>query len=276
MSKNKIDNEKVVTQFDFGENWRNFSEHALSQDKIKQAREDFKHLIQGIDLKDKTFLDIGFGQGLSLLIATELGAKTVGCDINPMCGDVLDRNRKYFNSIKKNQIPMVIGSILDDAVIDKIKLNSSSNNGKYEMVYSWGVLHHTGKLKKAIENSCKLVDENGYLVIALYNRHWSSRVWLFIKWFYGKSPDIVRKIMIKILYPVIWIAKLIVTGKNPRQQSRGMDFYYDVIDWVGGYPYEYQSMQETKDMLKQYGFKCIKFIPANVPTGCNEYVFSRF
>ncbi|MEK7662215.1 MAG: methyltransferase domain-containing protein [Patescibacteria group bacterium] len=275
MSKSKINTKTTTSQFDFGENWKNFSEHSLSSDKIKQAEKDLKYLINGVNLSGKAFLDIGFGQGLSLLIATKLGAKTVGCDINPKCEDILNRNRKFFSSIRGKQIPIVVGSILDDAVIEKIKLSSPLYNGKYEIVYSWGVLHHTGDLKKAIENSCKLVDKSGYLIIALYNKHWSSRIWLFIKWLYGKSPGIIRKIMIKIFYPVIWIAKFVVTRRNPKKQSRGMDFYYDVIDWVGGYPYEYQSVQETKDTIEQYGFSCVKYIPANVPTGCNQFLFLK-
>ena len=79
--------------------------------------------------------------------------------------------------------------------------------------------------------------------------------------------------MIVLFYPVIWLAKLIVTGKNPLNQERGMDFFYDIIDWLGGYPYEYASRKEIQTFLNQLGFKNIRTIPAQVPTGCNEFIF---
>lgn len=265
----------VPAAFDFGKNWEDFSKHALSEGSVAEAREDFLRLMQGIPLQGVSFLDIGFGQGLNLLSAAEQGASAVGCDINPLCGEVLRHNERYFPSVPQDRIPLVIGSILDDQVLDRLRRESPRGNGAYQVVYSWGVLHHTGNLRKAVENACRLVDEHGYLVLAIYNRHWSSAAWAWIKRLYGKSPNAVRAAMIAILYPVIWLAKLAVTGKDPKREARGMDFYYDVIDWVGGYPYEYQSEQETRDMLARQGFACVKSIHAAVPTGCNQFVFVR-
>ena len=81
--------------------------------------------------------------------------------------------------------------------------------------------------------------------------------------------------MIVLFYPVIYLTNFFVTGKNPKSQKRGMDFYYDIIDWVGGYPYEYASIDEIKKLAGSLEFSCIKAIPAQVPTGCNEFVFKK-
>jgi 2-polyprenyl-6-hydroxyphenyl methylase/3-demethylubiquinone-9 3-methyltransferase len=72
---------------------------------------------------------------------------------------------------------------------------------------------------------------------------------------------------------VIYIAKWIVTRENPRQQLRGMDFFYDVVDWVGGYPYEYASQEDVMNLIKPLGFDCVRHWPHQVPTGCNQFVF---
>ena len=81
--------------------------------------------------------------------------------------------------------------------------------------------------------------------------------------------------MVALFLPIVWLAKLIVTGRNPREQSRGMDFYYNLIDWLGGYPYEYASIEEIERILSNTGFRKIRTIPAEVPTGCNEFVFRK-
>lgn len=81
--------------------------------------------------------------------------------------------------------------------------------------------------------------------------------------------------MTVLLYPVIYAAKLLVTGHNPMQKERGIDFLDDVVDWIGGYPYEYAGVEEIKTLVGGYGFRCLRVKKAAVPTGCNEFVFQR-
>jgi 2-polyprenyl-6-hydroxyphenyl methylase/3-demethylubiquinone-9 3-methyltransferase len=130
-------------------------------------------------------------------------------------------------------------------------------------------------MKQAIQNTASMVRPGGHLILALYNRHWTSPFWLIVKWLYNNSPPIIQKTMVTALCPIIYGAKFIVTGKNPKKQSRGMDFYYDVIDWVGGYPYESAAIEEVESFVLKMGFKKIKSIPAQVPTGCNEFIFVK-
>ncbi|MBU3679980.1 MAG: class I SAM-dependent methyltransferase [Candidatus Kapabacteria bacterium] len=260
-------------QFDFGKNWKEFSINALTEEKVEQARTAFSELVD-VDVTGKTFIDIGFGQGLSLLLATERNAVTVGCDINPTCEEVLDANKsRFFPALAGRHVPCVVGSILDRSVVDE--LQKQTPTGTYDIVHSWGVLHHTGDMTTAIKHAASLVSTDGLFVLALYNRHWTSSTWLLIKWLYCKAPEFLQRAFIAVLYPVIWLAKFIVTGKNPMRQQRGMDFMYNVIDWVGGYPYEYESIAETTHRMKHLGFELVKAISAEVPTGCNEFVFRR-
>lgn len=260
-------------QFDFGQNWKEFSENALTGEKIRQARIAFQDLLDE-EIAGKTFLDIGFGQGMSLLLATERNATTYGCDINPKCKQVLDANKaRFFPMLDKSHVPCVVGSILDTSVVETLRTLTPS--GMFDIVHSWGVLHHTGDMTTAIQNAASLVSDKGVFVVALYNRHWSSPLWLLIKWLYCKSPSFVQRMFITVLYPIIWLAKLIVTNDNPSKQDRGMDFMYDVIDWVGGYPYEYESIEETTERMKHLGFSLASVIPAQVPTGCNQFVFRK-
>ena len=262
--------------FDFGQNWLEFSANALNEEKVNAARKEFQSLTGSENLLGKSFVDIGFGQGLSLMIAAEMGAYAIGCDINPKCKETLERNRSaFFNNISENKIQIVLGSILDENVVDKIRNLSQGNAGSFDIVHSWGVLHHTGKMNEAIKNAASLVKSGGLFYLALYNKHWSSPVWKLIKRIYCNSPPFIKKGMILLFYPIIYAAKFIVTGKNPKKQYRGMDFYYDVIDWVGGYPYEYISINKMKKIMNSLGFSCIKVIPASVPTGCNEFVFEK-
>jgi 2-polyprenyl-6-hydroxyphenyl methylase/3-demethylubiquinone-9 3-methyltransferase len=268
----EFDNETKM-QFDFGENWDNFSTDALTHESLQEAHLAFLQLMEGIELTDKRFLDIGFGQGLSLLNAGVLGAKIVGCDINPRCADVLLKNQALFPELADKKIPILVGSILDSSMI--AKLRQESHGQDYDIVHSWGVLHHTGKMMSAIDNACSLVQANGFLILALYNKHWSSKAWLFIKWTYCHLPGVMQRFMIKLMYPVIFAAKLFVTGKNPLSQNRGMDFYYDVVDWVGGYPYEYIDPDDFIQVMNSKGFSCLRKIDPAVPTGCVEFVFQK-
>jgi len=262
-------------QFDFGKNWADFSEKALTPERVGQARQAFASLLEPAGgVTGRSFIDIGFGQGLGLLTAAATGARASGIDINPTCGEVLERNRRLFPELGGSSIPVLIGSVLDESVVAQARKSSPGGAG-YDIVHSWGVLHHTGNMRQAVANAASLVKSRGYFVVALYNRHWSSKLWLLIKFVYCKSPPFLQRLLVAVMYPVIYLAKWIVTGSNPRHQLRGMDFYFDVIDWVGGYPYEYASHEEVLTMVEPMGFTCTRFIPSQVPTGCNEFVFRR-
>ncbi len=259
-------------QFDFGRNWAEFSRQALTAEHVATAREEFADLFNGIELTGKTFLDIGFGQGLSLLSAAALGARVAGCDINPICAEVLRRNADLFPEVSADDVPLIVGSILDPGTQAGIR---SLVPGGFEIVHSWGVLHHTGDLRRGIRVAADLLAPGGYLVIAIYNRHWSSPIWKCLKWLYCRLPRVGKKVMVAALYPVIWTAKLAVTRRRPNRHDRGMDFYYDVVDWVGGYPYEYASSDQVVAWMEDLGLDCSNRRPPRVPTGCNELVFRK-
>lgn len=142
-------------------------------------------------------------------------------------------------------------------------------------MYSWGVLHQTGQMYEAIESAARLVKPDGQFVIAIYNRHITSPIWRFIKWFYNRAPGIIRRLMVFSFYWVIFIAKWAVTRENPLHKERGMDFGYDVVDWIGGYPYEYASVDQIVAFVRPLGFTVERMVPAQVGTGCNEFVFRK-
>jgi len=184
-------------QFDFGRNWKAFSERALTVGGVEQAKRDFIELLGEIDLAGQSFLDIGFGQGLTLLTATSMGAKTVGCDVNPICEEIPQANQqRLFPDLSDRTIPIVTGSILDEAVVESLRAKSPDPITRaYQIVHSWGVLHHTGAMKRAICNAASLVAPHGYFTVAIYARHWSSPAWRIVKWFYNKSSAAIQHLL---------------------------------------------------------------------------------
>jgi SAM-dependent methyltransferase len=255
-----------VVHFEFGKNWQSYSKKSLTPARIEQSRRAFRDLVANIDIRDKKFIDIGFGQGLSLIAAAEMGAQVLGIDVDK---DNLEALRTVQQSIGyPKTIEARIASILDDRFVDEYR-------GRCDIVHSWGVLHHTGNLMRAMKNACSLVAEEGYFICAIYNRHWSSPAWKIIKWSYNCLPRPLQRAMIAIFYPVIYAAKLLVTREDPNKKDRGMDFLHDVVDWVGGYPYEYASIEEMRNYVCRQGFISLWMRPAQVPTGCNEFVFQK-
>lgn len=255
-----------VMRFAFGKNWQSYSAKSLTPACIEKSRQAFRELVSGIDLQGRNFIDIGYGQGLSLIAAAQMGAKVLGIDVDK---DNIEALRRVQQTIGYSGVLEVRNvSILDEGFIDACR-------GRYDVVHSWGVLHHTGNMMKAIKNACALVGEGGYFICAIYNRHWSSPLWRIIKWSYNILPGVLQHAMIALLYPVIYVAKFLVTGQSPKRMERGMDFMHDVVDWIGGYPYEYADIEEIQNSVCRYGFLCLRVRPARVPTGCNEFVFKK-
>jgi SAM-dependent methyltransferase len=253
--------------FDFGKNWQDYSTRVLDEPRLDSAKTSLQALLGGDSLEGKSFLDIGFGSGIFSIGASLLGANPVrGIDISAESVAAADANAARFLSDAKAP-EFRQGSILDPKTQQEL--------GSADIVYSWGVLHHTGHMWEAIRNTAALVATDGVLSIAIYNKHITSPLWNVIKWFYNISPAIVKRAMYYLMIPVIVTAKFLVTGKNPLNKRRGMDFFVDIIDWIGGYPYEYATPQEVIDFVTALGFELITETKATTPIGCNEFVFRK-
>lgn len=257
----------MTERFAFGENWQNFSRQ-LTKEKYLGAKRSLEGLVG--NLSGKTVLDIGCGSGLFSIAASGLGAKkVVAFDVDPQCvataQNLLKIVRQWDDQIREDAIEFSVNSIL----------NENLAIGPFDVVYSWGVLHHTGDMYKAFEAVGKLVAESGLLAIAIYNKHWTSPVWKVIKRTYMKSPAIIRKILVWLVFVVKIPAVLIICRQNPFSKERGMSYYTDIVDWVGGYPYEYASPDEVMRFFETRGFKLKKLIKTKGFTGCNEFVFER-
>jgi 2-polyprenyl-6-hydroxyphenyl methylase/3-demethylubiquinone-9 3-methyltransferase len=252
--------------FKFGENWASFSKQ-LDETRIDEAIQSLTSLFGPEALKDRSFLDIGCGSGLFSIAAARLGAsRVIGMDVDPVSVSTSQANAARWLADPAQAAFRQI-SALDTPQMEAL--------GRFDVVYSWGVLHHTGNMALAIKNSARRVAPQGLFMIAIYNKHWSSAGWRLVKWFYNRVGDPGRKLLIWVFTPVIFAAKWLVTRKNPLKMRRGMDFMHNIIDWVGGYPYEYASIGEMKAILEGEGFQVLHAFPAAVPTGCNQFVCIR-
>ncbi len=252
--------------FDFGCNWQDFSARRLDPERVVAAIRSLKSLLDRNTLEGLSFLDVGCGTGLFSIAAYQLGAaQVVGIDVNPSCISVSEQNRERFAPHAPIRFRQV--SALSRQDLDSL--------GQFDIVYAWGSLHHTGAMWDAIRNVAKQVTPGGMLALAIYNQHLTSPVWKVIKRIYNQLPRIGKIAMTVLFSGIIYVAKLLVTGRNPLEKERGMDFWFDVVDWVGGYPYEYARPREVEKFVISEGFKPRRRIPARVPTGCNEFVFVR-
>ena len=278
--------EKTKITFSFGRNWVDYVNNFLDEKILNTVKESLLKYLPEDEYRDKTFIDIGCGSGIFSFNALRLGCKKViSFDIDKYSIEATRIVKEKFSHLlpKNYQWEIFEGSILDEDLVNKLK-------GQGDIVYSWGVLHHTGDMKRAIQNAAKMVSPNGYFIIAIYNRVPSSEFWLRVKKFYNQSSLIIKKIMVYSVF-ILGILKRKLLGQATESlfsRERGMSIFYDVIDWLGGYPYEYATFEEIKNFVEKLGFDLIK-APKKLPsppktflnrfsphyTGNNEFIFRK-
>ena len=261
-------------RFAFGDNWTAFL-NVLDDDRIAEARKSLKEFIGLEDLSGKKFLDIGCGSGLFSLAARSMGASVHSFDFDEASvACTTELKRRYF----PNDYNWVIeaGSALDRAYIESL--------GPFDICYSWGVLHHTDELWRAVYNAQSAVAPSGTLFIAIYNDEGVvSAIWEAIKRTYCSGP-FGRAVMTGIFYPVFFFSGLLIDlikFRNPARRYRehlkyrGMSLVHDWKDWLGGYPYERARPGRVQGYLENFGFELVRVARPDFGFGNNQFVFRR-
>lgn len=264
----------VATHFAFGKNWARYGE-TITPDDIAISEANLKHLLGLEDLSGKTFLDIGCGSGIHALAALRMGARAVhGIDIDEdsvataRAVVAAHWNRPNYGFERANIFEVTPEQL-----------------GRFDVVYSWGVLHHTGDMWSAIDNASKLVADGGLFAIAIYRKTRFCGFWRWEKRLYTRSGRVVRGLIVG-LYTALRVLRDLFRLRNPlrkiasHNRKRGMKWYTDVIDWVGGYPYESATPEEIGTFLQARGFRLERSAKTKsksgfLGSGNAEYLFRK-
>lgn len=252
-------------RFGFGQNWSRYLS-VLTESRVSEAESSIVEMLGGASIEGLSVLDIGSGSGLFSLAARNMGAKVTAFDYDQNSVACTQRVRETYRRDDKDW-NISQGSILDKKFM--------SGLGKYDLVYSWGVLHHTGEMWTALDNAIGCVEERGRLLIALYNdQGWISRYWTVVKRIYN-SGMIGKVLMILMHSPYLLGARYLSRLFSGRKLERGMSLWYDMLDWLGGYPFEVAKPVEVIDHVQRKGFSLVKSRLCGTRHGCNEFLFQK-
>ena len=262
-------------RFRFGDNWLDFA-RGLGADQIAKAESSLRRLLQRDSLAGLSFVDVGSGSGLFSLAAHRLGARVHSFDFDADSVVCTTRVRdRYFPGDSAWTIEQ--GSILDGDYVRRL--------GTFDVVYAWGVLHHTGAMRDALHAAAQLVASGGLFAFALYHRTLMCDLWRWEKrWYSSASPQAQQRA--RASYVGLLRAAFFLTGRDFQSHVsnylsvRGMDFMHDVHDWMGGYPYESIRAAEVDTLMRQLGFTRLYATNTRLTTGlfgsgCDEYLYRR-
>lgn len=263
-------------RFAFGRNWKSYSS-LVDESRIREAQQAMVSMLGMDSLVGKSFLDIGCGSGLMSLAAVRLGAKVISFDFDQDSVDCTRGLKERF-APEADDWEICQGSVLDQAYMGAL--------GSFDIVYSWGVLHHTGDMVTALRHAVEAVGKAGVLFISIYNDQGGKSLrWRLFKRFFIRCPHWLQSVLC-VGFLIFWELRLALARaarlKNPLpfdrwggSQGRGMSLWHDAWDWLGGYPFEVAKPEEIFEFCRREGFVLQRLTTCGGGKGCNEYVFRR-
>jgi 2-polyprenyl-6-hydroxyphenyl methylase/3-demethylubiquinone-9 3-methyltransferase len=261
-------------RFGFGKNWQRFLS-VVNEQHVQAAEGSLRKMLQVETLAGKRFLDIGSGSGLFSLAARRLGATVHSFDYDPASVACTRELKRRFAPDDREWV-IEQGSVLDRSYVESL--------GAADVVYSWGVLHHTGSMWPALEHAALPVREGGQLFVAIYNdQGGQSRRWLAVKKLYC-SGMVGKALVCGTAIPWFIGHRFIndcLKAHNPLayyrsyKNRRGMSPLHDWLDWLGGYPFEVARPEEIFAFYRSKGFELTNLTTKGALAGCNEFVFAR-
>jgi SAM-dependent methyltransferase len=246
-------NDAPVT-FSFGKNWQDFVARNFSEARVEISRKNMLAFLELPDLRGRRFLDIGCGSGIHSLAAFRAGAeRIVSFDLDPYSVKTTEYMREMAGSPSNWEVCQ--GSVLDEAFVGSLDPAG--------IVYSWGVLHHTGALWDAVRLAASRIAAGGLFYLALYEKTDRSDYWISIKKEYNRATPAKKRRMewehfwreFKAQDPKYQYIKYILAYRK----MRGMNYWTDIRDWLGGWPYEPSTPEEvTAFATGELGLKMLK------------------
>jgi 2-polyprenyl-6-hydroxyphenyl methylase/3-demethylubiquinone-9 3-methyltransferase len=254
-------------RFAFGANWRSYL-RLIDGRRLAEAERSLVDRFGAEKFAGSRFLDAGCGSGLFSLAARRLGAEVVGFDYDP---ESVKAARSLRNRFRPDDALWRIapGSVLDREFMAAL--------GHFDLVYCWGVLHHTGDLWGSAGVVLEAVKPGGLICLAIYNdQGWLSRYWTTIKRLYNRHPWLMWPLLAAYAPYFVGLRAVVIWLRGgSRGPARGMSLWHDLVDWLGGWPFEVARPEKVVAFARDRGFFPLQVHTVGRRQGCNEFVFRR-
>lgn len=265
----------MTAHFAFGENWASYAA-GISETQIAWSERCMQALLGPDGVRGRSVVDIGCGSGLHSAAALRLGAASLLA---------LDRDPESVATTRA-----VVGRLCPPGAAYEVReadvlALDPATVGAFDVVYSWGVLHHTGAMVRALERAAALVKPGGLFAFALYRKTWLCPLWTIEKRLYSRAAPRTQD-RVRAAYVALYRLRARLAGQDFGQflrdypKQRGMDFQHDAHDWLGGYPYESIDSDGVARLMSRLGLRHVRsnVTPRHIGffgSGCDEYVYER-